>query len=471
MASVDTLHAEYETAAVKWRRMRDVISGQDAIHVRGTAYLPRLSEQTDADYAAYKLRASWFGATSRTVDALHGLMFRKAPVIEAPEGMAGILDDLTLAGQSVEGFIASLGRESLEVGRGGVLVDYPSVREQPGSLGAAEASGLRPFATLYKAESIINWRSERIDNRMMLTLVVLAETHEEWEPGAFEPKTVPQFRVLRLNGGRYVQEVYRGGDKGLDLAEKVAPTMRGQPMRFIPFVIVGPEQIGPEISDPPLIDMADLNLSHYRTTADLEHGAHYTGLPMLMLTGVTMAESEKVAIGSQTAVVSDNPAAKGFYIEFEGHGLGSLERLIERKEAQMAALGASMLAAPKKGVEAADTHEMRTVQETSALADIAGTVSQAMTQVLEWVRDWAGLSGDVSVEVSTDYVVTQMTAQQLTALLGAWQAGAISRATLFWNLQQGELVAPGKTVDDEQSEIDAEGPRPGMETGAAEEQD
>lgn len=453
MSGVDTSHADYDAASPKWRRLRDVIEGQDAVHKRGETYLPRLTDQTDADYAAYKLRATWFGATSRTIDALHGLMFRKEPVIEAPDGMTPMLADVTMAGMTAVGFVAHVAREVLEVGRVGILVDFPQVASAPSSLGAAESSGLRPFATLYRAESIINWRVERIDNQQQLTLVVLAETYEDWTD-EFAPETGEQYRVLRLVDGVYTQTVYRASE----IYSEVVPLMHGTPLDFIPFTIVGPEHVGAEVSDPPLIDMADLNLSHYRTTADLEHGAHFTGLPMLMITGVTLDEGEKVALGSQTAVTTPNADAKGFYIEFTGQGLGSLERLIDRKEAQMAALGASMLAAQKKGVEAADTHEMRTAQETSALADIAGTVSQAMTQVLGWLRDWGGFSGDVSAQVSTDYVVVRMSAQELTALLAAWQSGAISRETLFWNLQQGEMVAAGKTVDDERAEIEAEGP-------------
>jgi len=201
-----------------------------------------------------------------------------------------------------------------------------------------------------------------------------------------------------------------------------------------------------------------VNLSHYRTTADLEHGAHYTGLPMLFLAGVQLDDGAKVYLGSHTCIASPDPTADGKFIEFTGQGLGALESLLTRKEAQMAAMGASMLSAPKKGVEAAETHEMRTAQETSMLADVAYQVSAAMTRALEWLRDWSGLSGEVSFQVSTDYVVTRMTAQELQALLSAWQSGAISRETLFWNLQQGELVAEGKTVDDERAEIEAEGP-------------
>ncbi|HWS73664.1 MAG TPA: DUF4055 domain-containing protein [Quisquiliibacterium sp.] len=457
---VDSTHPDYDAAAPKWRRMRDVIAGQDAVHAAGVLYLPKLKDQTDDDYKAYKTRTPWFGATSRTIDALHGLQFRKAPAIEAPAGLAAALDDVTLAGQSAVEFVAGLARETLEVGRVGALVDFPAVAGVQLTRGAAEAGGIRPFATLYKAETIRNWRVQRVANRMTLTFVVLSESYTA-ESDGYADKDGEQLRVLKLDGGIYVQEIWRKNERNdWALVDTITPTVNGRALAFIPFVIVGPEHVGAEVSDPPLIDMADLNLSHYRTMADLEHGAHYTGLPMLMLAGV---EAEgPIYLGSQRAVVATNPDAKGWFIEFAGQGLGALEKLIERKEAQMAALGASMLAAPKRGVEAAQTHEMRTAQETSALADIAATVGKACTQVLRWIADWSQVGGEVRCTVSTDYVVTRMTAQELTALMGLWQSGAISRSTLFWNLQQGELIQQGKTLEDEQGEIEAEGPALGM---------
>lgn len=462
MPKVDATHPEYAAAAPKWARMRDVIAGQDAVHAAGTRYLPKLADQTPEEYDAYRLRTPWFGATSRTVDALHGLAFRKPPTIEAPDGLATALEDVTLAGQSAVEFVADMAREVLEVGRVAALVDFPAVAGAQLTRGAAEAGGIRPFATLYKAEAVLNWRVERIANRMMLTMAALAEQYVAEDDG-FQAKMAPQVRVLRLSEGVYTQQVWRKGERDeWVMVEEITPTMNGRPMGFLPFVIVGPEHVSAEVSDPPLIDMADLNLSHYRTTADLEHGAHFTGLPTPFIAGVQLEPGEKIRIGSTVAIVSPMPEASASYLEFSGQGLGALERLIDRKEAQMAALGASMLSPPKKGVEAADTHEMRTAQETSMLADIAATVGKAFTQVLRWIADWSGSGGEVRCTVSTDYVVTRMTAQELTALMGLWQAGGISRRTLFWNLQQGELVEQGRTVEDEVDEIEGEGPALGM---------
>lgn len=450
---IESQHPDYAAALEWWQRMADVIAGQDAVHKAGTKYLPKLSEQTPQEYNAYKLRAAFFNATGRTIDALHGLMFRKPAAIDA-QGMDDILGDVTMAGQSMESLCAYAGRAILSYGRVGMLVDFPPAVSQSPTVAEAVASGQRPFATMYDAMSVFNWRMSRVRNSYVLTEVRLMESYAV-QLDEFTEEHRPQIRVLLLEEGQYLQRIYRKPESGSqwELVEQIVPLQNGQPLDYIPFVIIGPQKCSPEVAKPPLLDMADLNLGHYRSTADLEHGAHLTGLPMLFFAGIQLGENEKVYVGSQTAVTSPSPEADGKWIEFTGQGLEALEKRCEKKEQQMAAMGARMLAPEKRAAEASQTVEMRTGHETSMLADIAHTLTQGMTTVLGWLRDWQGAQGDATVAINTDYVVSQLSPQDITALVGAWQSGAISKQTLFWNLQQGEVVEDEVDFETEEARI------------------
>src|SRR3954469_8759074 len=87
---VNSLHPDYEQMLPAWTRARDVLAGEDAIKAAGEKYLPRLTEQSDSEYLAYKARAAFFNATSRTADGYVGLIFRRAPFIKLPEGNSAI---------------------------------------------------------------------------------------------------------------------------------------------------------------------------------------------------------------------------------------------------------------------------------------------------------------------------------------------------------------------------------------------
>jgi len=64
--TVDSTHPDYNANLPAWSRTRDVLAGEDAVKAAGEKYLPRLDSHNDEEYAAYRARASFFGATART---------------------------------------------------------------------------------------------------------------------------------------------------------------------------------------------------------------------------------------------------------------------------------------------------------------------------------------------------------------------------------------------------------------------
>ena len=62
----NSTHPDYDASAAEWLRARDVLAGEDAVKAGGERYLPRLDSQTDEEFLAYRKRASFFNATSRT---------------------------------------------------------------------------------------------------------------------------------------------------------------------------------------------------------------------------------------------------------------------------------------------------------------------------------------------------------------------------------------------------------------------
>lgn len=464
MSGPDTRHADYEKQAPQWERCRDVIAGEDAVHAKREAYLPRLSGQEDSEYYAYVKRAPFYGATARTVDGLVGMVLRKEPVVEAPASMDAIRADMTLSGTSLETLSEHMLREVTTVGRIGVLVEYPVQVEGPMTLAQAAAMNRRAYASVFHAEHIINWRVARVNNAMQPVMVTLTEKVEEWA-NEFEMGEVDQRRALLLeqtpDGWRYLQRLYRKAEKSgtwEQVGGDIVPLMNGQPLGFIPFVITGPQGNTFSCQKPPIYDLATLNLSHYRTIADYEHGAHFTGLPTPFIAGVQLAEGETIRIGSSQAITSPDPQAKGTFMEFTGQGLSTLKDRAAEKEAQMAAIGARMLAPEKAGVEAEGTLAMRHSGESAVLATIAKMVSAGLTRILQIMADWEGVASQVRVTMNTDFADLSLTAQEIDALVSAWQRGAISRETMFDNFKRGEIIPEGRDFETEAAAIEDQAP-------------
>ena len=450
---VDTRHDDYDKYVKKWKRARDAVAGEDAVHAAKTEYLPMLSKQEPYEYESMLKRSPYFNASGRTLDALVGMVFRKMPQVQASDGLKEtILKDVDLRGTHINSLAEKILREELTVYRCGILVEYPRVNNASGLTQAqVEALNLRPYTSFYKTESIINWREARINNVMQPTMIVLHETYTASDDG-YEAKSADQYRVLRLSEGVYSQELYRksANSDNYELVAVITPLLRNKPLNFIPFYSFGSEENELNIHDAMLLDLFNINLAHYRVSSDYENGCHYTGLPMLLLAGIQLGENERIYVGSQTAITSDNPDAHGEFIEFQGQGLGALEKNLDRKEAQMAAIGARMLAPEKTGVESAEAMTIKHSGEESVLAGIANMISQQISAMLTFMAEWAGNAQTVTLELNTDFVPVSMTPQKLTALTQALQSGSISNETYFYNLKQGEIIQQDRTFEEEQ---------------------
>lgn len=470
MPLVDTKHPQYMDREALWFKVRTVIEGEEAVKGAGTKVLPMLGGQTPPEYDAYVERALFFGATARTVEGLAGMIMRKEPRVDIPSSVDLDLENIGRNNESFAQLAKDCVTEVTGVGRVGLFVDAAPAEE-----GGDEAN---PYITAYNAEDVINWDEEVINGRKQPVLVVIEEqvqlpleelsavdraTHDE-----FNPAIETRWRVLlleqRANGERvYMVRIYRkddtktGKDAFVQVGEDVTPTRSGgRSLDYIPFTFVTPDGTTTSVAKPPVMDISYVNLSHYRTSADLEHGRHFTALPTAYIIGGDIKAGD-YKIGSSVAWLIENENAKVGFLEFTGKGLGSLDEALDRKEKQMAVLGARLLEQQKSGVEAADTVRLRQSGEKSVLSGVANSCSEGLTQVLRWCTDWVapGTKVDnVSVQLNDDFDVTGIDPTMLAQLMVAVQSGMISYDVFYHKLQQAETYPDDWDMDTEKQLIE-----------------
>lgn len=456
--SVRAKHDDYEAMCSRWKMCRDASEGEHAVHEEGVKYLPKLKNET-AD--AYKLRLAmtpFFGATYRTIVGLRGMIFRKPPVVEVPAMIEEMAKDIDMAGTSLLNLAQGVVTDVLTVGRAGLLVDYPTA--PPGITNAdAQALRLRPLISMWRAESIYNWRLDRRNGVTSLAMVRLIEEAELESDDEFERKTEKRYRVLDLVNGVYRQRVYRINEKDeeVQVGEDIFPMMNNTTLDYIPFVFVGVSGVSPQVEAPPLIDLVTTNFHHYMQATSYERGCFFSGLPTLFISGLEDSEKE-ISIGGSMANALGNPDAKAYYVEVASQ-FEALRRNLDDKKQEMAVLGARMLEAPKAGVEAAETIARRQSGEMALLSDISQTLSDAIGHALQWFSDWAGAASEVRFALNRDFLPAGISAQDVTALVSAWQAGAFSAETLFENLKAGEIIADGVGFEEEQERIGSAQPQ------------
>src|SRR5215471_3771737 len=137
--------------APQWSRARDVIAGEDAVKAAGERYLPRLDSQSEEEYAAYKARASFFGATARTLEEYLDLVFRRAPVTTvAGESLKAFLGGCDRWGTEFVQYARRVVSEVLSVGRAGSLVLAGGTSSDLRSPSPQSGEGARPCVSFWR---------------------------------------------------------------------------------------------------------------------------------------------------------------------------------------------------------------------------------------------------------------------------------------------------------------------------------
>lgn len=467
-------HPAYDRNAFAWRRCRDCYQGSDAIKAGAELYLPMLSANQGEGYPGYLFRAEFMPAFGRTVESLLGAVYRKPPQLaNADTPLEEQMKNIDRDGCSLNAFAMKVLRESLVTGRSLILVD---------------AKDGTPFWRCYQAEDILSWYA--VDGQL-LRVVVRECFEKEREDDKYNIGEYWRVREVALEEGNVVVRQYvadaprnmqfsglvtqTGGffnrypgaaaipeDVGkVELAAEhtlsPTPMRNGEP--FIPAFFAGADDNTARVGIPPFLGLADVNLSHYRTAADLEHALHWVALPTPWVSGKGKIP-DGLAIGS-SAVWDLPPESTAGMLEVSGQGFDALAGRLSKKEDEMAALGARMVAEPMRQPETAEAVRIKTSGDRAALMNILTNVENAVTAAVQFHARWAGIPGeDPTFTYNRDIVDRALSYRDIQTLFALLQAGKISQRS-FYEALQGGHVDPGRTFEQEQEAIDDDGPPAG----------
>lgn len=452
--AITTRNPQYTASEKRWERCRSAIAGQDAIKAGEQKFLPPVNPDDDpkgSDYQIYLENAEYYNAVGLTFDAFIGMIFRKDPDVGDMDRDQvkndPLLNNVDMEGRTIYEFIREVALEEMKVGRVGLLNDYPineKVAEEM-SIAEARANGIRPYIKLYTAESIINWKYRSIQAVKKLVSVVLLEKVEEGSNDnetfeLFAHNLVDQYRALVLLNGEYWQIVY---NSNLAETSRERILFDGEIQTEIPFTVINPNSIGMEIEKPPLSDMVDTNIAHYRASAALGANLHMyaraTPLFKVPAEHYDTFTKQPLEFGSTRSIViptsRESGDSDGKFME-PGNTFDPILKHMDNLESRMAAQGARMLTSRKSGVEAAETVQMDMAGELSILSSLSRNLSAGLTKAVAMMlgRD------DFKIVLNSDFLALPIDAGMVSSLLMSLQAGRISSDQFIDALIRGEVI-------------------------------
>lgn len=467
--TVKTAHREYDANFMKWQRVRHAISGEMRPYLRNVG-----ANEQDAAYGAQRQKEYADGAivynfTKRTLAGMVGSVMRKDPEQSFPSGMDYLKDNADGSGVGLWQHAQDTLMEIDSVGRGGLLVDGPDA--EVATMAQQNAGELNPVIAFYTAENVINWKLKRVGSVNKVVMVVLREQYEyNGSVDEFTTLIGEQYRVLDIDeNGNYRQRLYRFDTTGAlqGLIKEFNPQLRNVKKGEIPFTFVGASNNDSTVDDAPLLPLAELNIGHYRNSADNEENLFTVSQAMLIIAPSGSFSPEQWKEANPEGVKFG--ARRGINVGFQGdakliqaEATNALSLALKAKEEQAIQIGAQLIT-PTQQITA-ESARLQRGADTSVMATIARNVSKAYEDCLKWVAQMMGLpDSNIEFKLNMEFFLQPMTAQDRQQWAADVQAGNMPLES-YWAAMRKSGVTDWTDAEIKEGIENAPMPQPGVVT-------
>lgn len=434
---VKTTHPQIDAAiSADWELMRHSSQGDSRMKEAGELYLPKPSgfkghkDQGKAAYRAYQMRAQLPEIVAPTIGGMIGVIHGQEIQIDLPDALQFVFEGADKDGLPLEQFHKRITRHLLTYGRVGLMVDAPQ-------------DGGDPYLTIYNGAAIINWDDD---------FYVLDECGAERE--GFKWKDVNRWRVLTLEDGKYVQDVYEGDPPVLQERPEIA-RRGGGALDFVPFVAASAHDVETTVRMPPLVGVGQAAKAIYQLSADYRWQLYMSGQETLVaINGEAPTHVGAGAVHEMHG--ADGRPASLQYVSPTCSGIDAHKVAIDHHREAAIMAGARMFQDSDRPQESGEARRMRYTAETANLMSVALSSCAVLERAMRMQAQWIGANpDDVVVTPPADLMDRMMEPSEAEALVRVWQAGAISYPTLYDNLQRGGIASSERTAEEEIAGIES----------------
>lgn len=471
---------QYNKHKDQWQLVRDCVEGSQAIKkarsavsgdnsgyllsLEGSKYLPvpdpmNTTRENILRYQDYVTRANYVNFVGNTLTAYMGMVNRVDHSIDL-DGLEPMRLNADGRGNSIDDIISDTIQEVCITGGQGLLAEYPVFNEP---LNRRQALNVFPFIRSYCCENIINIRTKIVNSITVLSTVVLKETYQvDKDEFTSEDKTC--YLVLFLDdNGVYTQVKFNEEDEPIPFNDDqyyLQPKKYdGSTFNYIPFVLVGALNNDYRFDKSPLLDLANINIAHYRNSADYEDSCYITGQPTPVFTGLTKQWYDDVLEGSiqlgSRAFVPLPTGASAQLLQANPNNM-AMEGM-RHKEGQMVKLGAKVIE-DRAGNETAEGAKIRFAGQNSQLGTIVKNIEKAFLKIITYCNEFSNLPANITMDLNKTFYDKTVDPQMIMAQVNLLDRGIISLTQTRQNLRKVSVIDEEKTDEEIQQEIEQESP-------------
>ena len=434
----------YYAQAMRWQTMNAVLSGNQGVPRQ---LIEKLPEEPDPCYQERLNRGLLSPYTSRIIDAAAGLILRKPIRLEGgnEEWWEEWRQDVDRQGTSLDEFLRQILTITIGWGHCNILADYPD----PSSLGVRTLrdqtqADLKPFLCRVTPWDTLGWRYDFRSTQKRMEQVRIREYTTEPD-GEFGEQAYEQIRVLEPGTYRLFRRPIDNGISGTaggnwELYEKGRYTLEE-----IPLATCYSQKMEMLVSSPPLLEVAHINLAHYKLQSAHLHSLHTASFPILVIKGWDDQGAEiKLDVTKAIAVAPEGDAK---YVETSNGAFQAVQTELTMLEEQMSTLGISTLAKRDNVTESGVAKAIDRADANSIIAATSKSLEGCLQQAIDWCAEYAGQEPP-TVGIDRDFDRMPMEPAAVSGIAGLFTAGLVDQRTALDILRRGEILGDEITDDD-----------------------
>lgn len=422
---VDTVSKEIEKTKESIELVNALWGGTKTMREAGTKYLPQEPGEEKLDYDNRKNRTTLTNIFKKTVNTYVGRIFEERVEIENQPAFNVFADNVDLEGRDFHRFAYDVSRYALRDGLRFILVEMPTadgVKTKADEI----AADIRPYFVEIPRSNILAWKTTTVGAQKVIIQFRYKELVEV-DIDEFSQKTIEQIRVIEPNRVR----LYRKNSKNTwYLYQEI---MTG--IAYVPVVPIFADRHGFWDAEPPLMDLAWMNVEHWQKSSDHNNILHVARVPILHWAGYKPsidADGNQVdlVVGPNTVAKSPDPSARLEYVEHSGAAVGAGSEDLKALEDRMVAMGAEFMTPQKSGDVTATEKAMDESGDISELSAFAQNLKDSLYTAMAYVGDVWGkpFTGDIKLNTQLGIMTN---AVNVTELVKIRANGDISREGMY----------------------------------------
>jgi len=452
---VSTPRDDYLAQSALWEKCRavcgseeEVLSHDLLVHAQGNFLIPFSPSMTQEQYNLFKREAELPGISAEFTQLLVGGLLRKEPQLELPkdapeEALDWLTNEFGVDGTPLNAFMQSTVHEEVVTTRGWIFVDYDEDEKIP-------------FATMYPAESIVNWRRSKTElTQVIVKVEELLESsnefHPVYQPAYYVHELVNDVYQVRTFKQQYDENGNVKDNNWLQVGDPVIPEMRGKPLNFIP---AWPSNGEIELQNPFLLTIVNKEINLFNKISRRNHLLLGAGTYTPYVSGVAdeadFLKITRSGLGSWLHLPDKD--AKIDVVKVPTEALVDYDRSIEGNIEEMARLGVRMLS--PETAQSGVALQLRNASQTARLGTLNTKLSAVMTQVIAVMLNWRyGKEYDASeikfkMQDDFDNIVT---GEGWLRLATEWYENNLIPRSVWINLLKRNDIIPDDYNDEEGS--------------------